>query len=131
MRANSKLDCPSPANDGTHGNFMETTMVSHLPLRSTFDGFLAVAAFAPMLGQPSAARDVGAPSTADPYKSPKATTLWSAPRATRDDGATMSGDPARLADLGSTEDGGGPLLQLVAERQRGSTLRQTGRARRR
>jgi hypothetical protein len=107
-------------------------MVSHLPLRSTFDGFLAVAAFAPMLKQPSAAGDGGAPSNPNLCKSPKATTIWSAPRATTDDSSAMS-DDARLADLrlAATEDGGGPLLQLVAERQRGSTLRQTGRARRR
>jgi len=108
-------------------------MVSHLPLRSAFDGFLAVAAFAPMLKQPAAGGDGGAPSTANLCEPRNAMTVWAAPRPTTDDSATMSGDDERLAVLRSvrTEDGGGRLLQLVAERQRGSTLRQTGKARRR
>jgi len=47
-------------------------MVSHLPLRSTFDGFLAVAAFAPMPLKPTRAADEGARPTPNIYEPPTA-----------------------------------------------------------
>jgi len=75
-------------------------MVSHLPLRSTFDGFLAVAAFAPMPLKPTQAADDDARPTPNIYEPP-------------------------------TADGGAPLLRIVAACERGSTVRQTRRARRR
>jgi hypothetical protein len=92
-------------------------MVAHLPLRSSFDGFLAVAAFAaPPLKPAPACGDGVAPD-----EPPTATIVWRAPRPSTDDGSTMRHGDARLANLrpAATADARAFRPQIVAEREGG------------
>jgi len=127
-RANSQLYFPSPANVEIHNNSMENTMAAHLPLRSTIDGFLAVAALAAAPLKPAPACGDG-PAPEEP---PTATFVWGLPRPSTADGATMRNGDGRLANLraAATADGGARLPQIAAACEGGSMLRQTRRARR-